>query len=161
MGTGQPDPALTLLAGAGIHLPANAPKSINYSGRQIQLNPDEQQQRQTFFGQRLQQTLAGYLRSTNFQALPSDQQFKALEPVVRAASQYADQRVIAEMPAADRRARMALAPRAYGAGVVPYVAASGGLASLVARQSEAEADAAHQRLLQSYQAPIVQPQPAA
>jgi soluble lytic murein transglycosylase-like protein len=139
--------ALGVLNQAGMTISA-APPNITYQGRQIALSPDEQQFRQQIVAQRLDQTLKGYMDSQKFQALPQDQQKRALEPLVRAAGQYADQRVIAAMTPEDRRSRIAMAPRTGAP--APVYSGSGGLASLVARQSAAEADAAHQRLLAQY-----------
>jgi len=157
-GTGQPSPILGLLSGAGITLPTTPPQNITYSGRQLTLNPDEQQLRQQVLGQRLQQTMQSYLGSTQFQQLPPGQQKRALEPLVRAAEQYADQRVIAAMAPDDRKARLAAAPRT-GAYAPVYSTAGAGMAGMVAQESAAarqrqlQADAARQQMIQQYTAP--------
>ena len=151
-GTGQPSPILGLLSGAGITLPTTPPQNISYSGRQLTLSPDEQQLRQQTLGQRLQQTMQSYLGSIQFQQLPPGQQKRALEPLVRAAEQYADQRVIAAMAPDDRKARLAAAPRT-GAYAPVYPTAGAGLAGMVAQESTAarqrqlQADAARQQMI--------------
>jgi cell wall-associated NlpC family hydrolase len=153
----QLGPTGALLANAGVTVPSTAHSTMNFRGKDVLLTQAEQQLHQQAFDQRLQQALRGYVNMPAFQQLPVNRQNQILQPIVNAAAQYANQRVIVAM--GNPAARLAASPpSATAGGVAPYLASVGGIGSLTGAQpgflqgfepAQAYYEANRQALLQS------------